>query len=77
MPEFDLPYEAREGSSVRIDKVLRAIGLAKSGGEANRKLKEGAVDVNGERFQEMSYTVSPGVDALVIRMGKKWARVRL
>jgi tyrosyl-tRNA synthetase len=77
MPEFDLPVEAREGSVVRIDKVLRAIGLAKSGGEANRKLKEGAVDVNGERCQEMSYEVAGGVDQLVIRMGKKWARVRL
>jgi len=77
MPEFDLPDEARDGSSVRIDKVLRAIGLAKSGGEANRKLKEGAVDVNGERCQEMAYEVAGGVDALVIRLGKKWARVRL
>lgn len=77
MPEFDLPDEAREGTAVRIDKVLRAIGLAKSGGEANRKLKEGAVDVNGERCQEMAYEVGGGVDALVIRMGKKWARVRL
>ncbi len=77
LPEFDLPAEARDGSSVRIDKVLRAIGLAKSGGEANRKLKEGAVDVNGERFQEMAYEVADGVDALVIRLGKKWARVRL
>jgi tyrosyl-tRNA synthetase len=77
MPEFDLPDEAREGSAVRIDKVLRAIGLAKSGGEANRKLKEGAVDINGERFQEMAYETTGGVDALVIRMGKKWARVRL
>jgi tyrosyl-tRNA synthetase len=57
--------------------VLRAVGLAKSGGEANRKLKEGAVDVNGERVQQMAYQVTDGVDALVIRMGKKWARVRL
>ncbi len=77
MPEFNLPDEAREGTAVRIDKVLREIGLAKSGGEANRKLKEGAVDVNGERVREMAYHVTDGVDALVIRMGKKWARVRL
>lgn len=77
MPEFDLPEEAREGTAVRIDKVLRAIGLAKSGGEANRKLKEGAVDVNGERCQEMAYQAADGVHQLVIRMGKKWARVRL
>src|SRR5690606_23951582 len=76
MPEFNLPDDAREGAVVRIDKVLREIGLAKSGGEANRKLKEGAVDVNGERCQQMAYEVGGGADALVIRMGKKWARVR-
>lgn len=77
MPEFDLPADVREGDTVRVDKLLREIGLCKSGGEANRKLKEGAVDVNGERFQEMTYQIVSGVDALVIRMGKKWARVKV
>ncbi len=77
MPQFDLPAELRDGDSVRIDKLLRETGLAKSGGEANRKLKEGAVDVNGERHTEMSYDVPAGAGDLVLRMGKKWARVRL
>jgi tyrosyl-tRNA synthetase len=77
MPEFDLPAELRDGGAVRIDKLLRSIGLAASGGEANRKLKEGAVEINGEKHDGMSYEIPAGVDALVLRMGKKWARVRL
>ncbi len=77
MPEHDLPDEAHEGSTVLLHKLLRAVGLAQSGGEANRKLKEGAVEVNGEKQREMAYELPSGVDELVIRVGKKWARVRL
>ncbi|MEZ5367125.1 MAG: tyrosine--tRNA ligase [Bryobacterales bacterium] len=77
MPEHELPAELRDGSTVRIDKLLRTIGLASSGGEANRKLKEGAVEINGEKHAEMAYEIPAGVDELVLRMGKKWARVRV
>ncbi len=77
MPEFDMPEGVRDGTAIRVDKLLRGIGLCKSGGEANRKLKEGAVDVNGTRQQGMTYDVADGVAELVIRMGKKWARVRV
>jgi len=77
MPEHALPDEAREGSTVLLHKLLRALGLAQSGGEANRKLKEGAVEVNGEKQREMAYELPAGVDELVIRVGKKWARVRV
>ncbi len=74
---FPLPGEMRGESSIRIDKLLREIGLCSSGAEANRKLKEGAVSVNGEKHREMSYTVDPAVKDLTIQMGKKWARVTL
>ena len=75
MPEFDLPEEMRGQHEIRLDKLLREVGLAKSGGEANRKLREGAVTVNGEKRREMALPLD-GED-LVIRMGKKWARVRV
>jgi tyrosyl-tRNA synthetase len=77
MPQFDLPEALRDGASVRVDKLLREIGLASSGGEANRKLKEGAVEINGEKHSEMGYEIPAGVSELVLRMGKKWARVRV
>jgi hypothetical protein len=35
------------------------------------------VEIGGARHEEMTYTPGAGVDELVVRMGKKWARVRL
>ncbi len=74
---FPLPEEMRGEPLIRIDKLLREIGLCSSGAEANRKLKEGAVSVNGEKHREMSYPLDPAVKELTIQMGKKWARVTL
>ncbi len=77
MPGFAIPEEMRGARAVRIDKLLRSIGLARSGADANRKLKQNAVSVNGEKHREMTYVIPQGVDELVLRFGKKWARVRL
>jgi tyrosyl-tRNA synthetase len=77
MPEFPLPDALRGEPGIRIDKLLREIGLAQSGAEANRKLKEGAVSINGEKHRDMSYTPAGGAGQLTIQVGKKWARVRI
>ena len=77
MPEMSLPEEMRGASVIRLDKLLRAAGLASSGAEANRKLREDAVSVNGTKHREMSYEVPDDVSELVLRLGKKWARVLL
>jgi tyrosyl-tRNA synthetase len=77
MPEFPLPDAMRGEASIRVDKLLREIGLAQSGAEANRKLKEGAVSINGEKHRDMSYALSDGIGQLTIQVGKKWARVRI
>ncbi len=77
MPEMSLPDEMRGADVIRIDRLLRATGLARSGAEANRKLRENAVSVNGTKHREMSYEVPSGVSELVLKFGKKWARVRL
>jgi tyrosyl-tRNA synthetase len=77
MPEFALPEAMRAEPGIRVDKLLREIGLAQSGAEANRKLKEGAVSINGEKHREMTYTPAGSGGVLTIQVGKKWARVRL
>ncbi len=77
MPEMSLPDEMRGLGAIRIDKLLRATGLAKSGAEANRKLRANAVSVNGCKHREMSYDLPPDASELVLKFGKKWARVRL
>ena len=77
MPVHDLPAEMKGEPSIPAHKLLRAIGLASSGAEANRKLKEGAVSINGEKHREMSFDIPSGVTDLTIQVGKKWARVKL
>ncbi len=77
MPEFPLPDGMRGETSIRVDKLLREIGLAQSGAEANRKLKEGAVSINGEKHRDMSYSLADGADQLTIQVGKKWARIKI
>ena len=77
MPVFDLPEAMRREESVRVDKLLREIGLCKSGAEANRKLKEGAVSINGSKQREMSYQLDSGEAELIVQVGKRWAKVKV
>ena len=77
MPEMRLPEEMRGLSAIRIDKLLRASGLARSGAEANRKLRANAVSVNGTKHRQMTYDLPDGVSELVLKFGKKWTRVLL
>ncbi len=77
MPEFTLPSELAGGPAIRIDKLLRSVGLAESGAEANRKLRANAVSINGEKHREMSFKPGSGISELTIQFGKKWVRVKL
>ncbi len=77
MPVHDLPATIHGDSVIRIDKLLRAVGLCSSGAEANRKLKEGAVSINGKKHRAMSFEVADGLSELTMQVGKKWARVKL
>ena len=44
-----LPEGVRTDSGIRVDKLLAKIGLAESVSDAVRKIKAGAVEINGER----------------------------
>jgi tyrosyl-tRNA synthetase len=70
-----LPAEACTDKGVRLDKLIARIGLVGSVSEAARKVKEGAVEINGERMKNLLMTAPAGV--MVIRVGKKWKRVRV
>jgi tyrosyl-tRNA synthetase len=66
----------REGDGVRLAKVLVKIGFAASTSEADRKIKEGAVSVDGVKV------ISPIVKAraatnLTLRLGRKIKKVVL
>jgi tyrosyl-tRNA synthetase len=61
---------------VKLPKLLVLAGLAASAGEAQRKIAENAVSVNGQKVSERSMTRDALGDAPALRLGKKAVRVR-
>lgn len=70
-----LPETARTGKGIRVDKMIAALGMIESNSEAARKVKAGALDINGTVFKELLLPEASGV--LVVRLGKKWKRVQV
>src|SRR5439155_4902658 len=68
---------ASNGSrAVRLDKLLKEAGLASSRTEAERKIKEGAVTIDGKAAAGPVVDVSAS-DSFLVRIGKRVKRVRL
>lgn len=65
---FIMPAEA-----VRVDKLLARCGLAESVSEAGRKIKAGALEIDGGRISGLPMIQFPG--QYILRFGKKWKRV--
>jgi tyrosyl-tRNA synthetase len=75
----DLPLKdiATPGEGIRIGALLRASGLAPSGAEANRKLVERAVRLDGVVVEDRELLLHVGGEHL-LQLGKRgFARVRL
>jgi tyrosyl-tRNA synthetase len=59
--------------SVRIDKLLARARLTDSVSDAVRKIKAGAVEVNGEKVGDLVSLRFPG--KYTVRLGKKWKQL--
>jgi len=66
----------REGDGVRVAKVLVKIGFALSTSEADRKIKEGAVSVDGVKTTSPIIKTHAGA-TLTVRLGRKIKKVVL
>ena len=75
IPTMPLPDGVRVANGIRLDKLLAKIGLAESVSDAARKIKAGAVEINGEKVKDLALP-SPAAD-LVIQAGKNWRKVTL
>jgi tyrosyl-tRNA synthetase len=67
------PPGLRVDGAIRLDKLLARIGLADSVSDAVRKIKAGAVQINGEKVKELLLKDPPA--ELLIQVGKNWKRV--
>jgi tyrosyl-tRNA synthetase len=65
-----------EATGLRIANVLKEAGLAASTSEANRKIEEGAVKVDGTRISDKGLTLKAGVDCVFQVGSRRFARVR-
>lgn len=70
-----LPEGVRDHGRILLHKLLPKIGLADSVSDATRKIKAGAVEVDGSKCVELTVPDAPGV--LTIQAGRKWKRVRV
>jgi tyrosyl-tRNA synthetase len=71
----DVPPPVVTDKGIRVDKLLATIGLADSITDATRKLKAGAVEVNGLIHKDLLLAGAKGT--VVLRSGKKWKRVKV
>jgi tyrosyl-tRNA synthetase len=78
VPE-DLPLRAIsvDGPGLRVANVLKEAGLAASTSEANRKIEEGAVRIDGTRVTDRGLTLKAGAEHVFQVGAKRFARVRL
>jgi tyrosyl-tRNA synthetase len=75
----DLPVKvlAVDGQGLRIANLLKEAGLAASTSEANRKIEEGAVKIDGVRVSDRGLTLRAGAEHVFQLGAKRFARVRL
>ena len=71
---METTFSLRFGDAIRLDQLLKASGLAPSGGEAKTLVQAGRVRVNGAVETRRGHDVRPGdlveVDGKAVRVAK-------
>jgi tyrosyl-tRNA synthetase len=75
----DLPLKVIpvDGAGLRIANLLKEAGLAGSTSEANRKIEEGAVKIDGVRVSDRALVLKAGAEHVFQLGARRFARVRL
>jgi len=77
MQSVPMPEGARTAAGIRVDKLLAKIGLADSVTDAVRKIKAGAVEINGQRIHDLllTHALTDAPAELIVHAGKNWRKV--
>ncbi|MFO7277663.1 MAG: tyrosine--tRNA ligase [Pseudomonadota bacterium] len=75
----DLPPQTIyvDAAGIRLANLLKEAGLAASTSEANRKIDEGAVRIDGNKVRERGVTLMAGADHVIQVGSRRFARVVL
>ncbi len=76
-PEAQTTQDGVDGFTIRVPALLVHLGLCPSNSEATRKLREGAVHIEGETVKDPVYTLAGLPATLTVRLGKKAKRALL
>ncbi len=74
LPPQVLPVDA---AGMRLPNLLKAAGLAASTSEANRKIEEGAVRIDGVRTTDRALALKAGADHVLQVGSRRFARIKL
>jgi tyrosyl-tRNA synthetase len=74
IPVVPLPEGVAAENGLRVERLIAKIGLAESNSDGLRKIKAGAVHINGEKITDVLYTGAH--EDLLIQVGKNWRRVK-
>ena len=75
----DLPVRVIQvdGAGLRVANLLKEAGLAASTSEANRKIEEGAVKIDGVRITDRTLTLGAGEEHVFQVGTRRFAKVKL
>jgi tyrosyl-tRNA synthetase len=75
----DLPLQLIEvgAAGARVANLLKEVGLAASTSEANRKIEEGAVKIDGARVMDRGLVLGAGAEHVLQVGSRRFARLRL
>ena len=73
IPTVAWPEGFPTDGAIRVDKLLPKVGLAESVSDAVRKIKAGAVEINGQKVKDLSYGNSAA--ELIVQVGKNWRKI--
>jgi tyrosyl-tRNA synthetase len=71
------PANESPGHAIKLDKLLAHCGLADSASDAQRKIKQGAVRIDGEVKKEPIVALESVPAELLLNVGRHWKRVRI
>jgi len=77
-PALVTPPEAEERRSIKLDRLLATVGLASSVSDAARKIKAGAVFLNGNRWREPVLQLDTSrTNELLVKVGRSYMKILL